>query len=329
VVSDATTSTTSTTSTAATIPTGVSGETMTRLHVAVATLLAATPLVRADAQTLDGVPLSFEVASVKPNKTGRGLAIVVLQPSGRVSTENMALRDLIVTAYGIEPVQLVDPPAWATSERFAIEARTNGDATSEQIRLMLRALLAERFKLSVHNETRTLPVFSLVTAKKDRTLGRRLRRSAGECEPITPPPGVPMPPPPPPGPPGGIRPILAKDVDLRRSCGAMSIPGWLSARKITMQQLSRTFSVFTRRPVIDRSGLEGEFDLDLNFTPEFDVVGPPPPGGAPLQPGPPEPVADGPGLFTALEEQLGLKLESQRAPVDVLVIDRLERPSEN
>jgi uncharacterized protein (TIGR03435 family) len=302
---------------------------MTRLHSAVAMVWAATALGPADAQTLDAAPLSFEVASVKPNKTGRGLAIVVFQPSGRVSTENMAPRDLIVTAYGIEPMQLMDPPAWATSERFAIEARTNGDATSEQVRLMLRALLAERFKLSIHSETRTLPVLYLVPAKKDRTLGRRLRRSGAECEPITPPPGVPMPPPPPPGPPGGIRPILAKDVDVRRSCGAMSIPGWLSARRITMQQLTRTLSVFTRRPVIDRSGLEGEFDLDLNFAPEFDVVGPPPPGGAALQPLPPPPAADSPGLFTALEEQLGLKLESQRAPVDVLVIDRLERPSEN
>ena len=238
------------------------------------------------------------------------------------------MRDLIGTAYGIEPIQLVGAPEWATSERFGIEARTDGNATSEQVRLMLRTLLAERFKLSTHSETRTLQVLAL-TAKKQGELGSRLRRSGTECEPITPPPGVPMPPPPPPGPPGGIRPILPKDTDLRRGCGAMSIPGWLSARKVTIEQLTRTLSVFTRRPVIDRSGLEGEYDLDLSFTPDFDAVGPPPPGGAPLQPVLPAPAADGPGLFTALQEQLGLKLESQRAPVDVLVIDRLERPSEN
>jgi bla regulator protein blaR1 len=271
---------------------------------------------------------SFDVASVRPNKTGRGLAIVVLQPSGRVMTDNMAVRDLIVTAYGIEPAQLLNAPAWATSERFAIEAITDGNATSEQVRLMLRALLAERFQLSVHTESRTLSVLALVKARKDGRLGDRLRPSGGECRPITPPPGVPMPPPPPPGPPGGIRPILAKDPDLRRACGAMAIPGWLSGRRVTMDQLSRTLAAFARRHVIDRSGLAGEFDLDLNFTPEFDGVGPPPAGGAPLQ-GPPPPPVDGPGLFTALQEQLGLKLESVQAPVDVIVIDRVERPSEN
>jgi len=294
------------------------------VRIALATVLTAGALVSVGAQTREGRPPSFEVASVKPNKTGRGLAIVVMQPSGRVSTENMAVRDLIVTAYGIEEIQLAGLPGWATSERFAIEARTDGSATSEQVRLMLRTLLAERFKLSVHNETRTLPVLVLVTVKKDGTLGSRLRRSGAECGPITPPPGVPMPPPPPPGPPGGIRPILQKDADARQGCGAMAISGWLSARKFTMEKLTRSLSVFTRRPVVDRSGLDGEFDIDLNFTPEFETVGPVTPGG-----GPPPPNPEGPSLFTALQEQLGLKLESQRAPVDVLVIDRLERPSEN
>lgn len=226
----------------------------------------------------------------------------------------------------LEPAQLVDAPAWAATERFSIEAVTDGSVTSQQVRLMLRTLLAERFQLSVHTETRTLSVLALVKARRGGALGNGLRQSRAECVAITPPPGVPKPPPPPPGPPGGIRPILQKDVDLRRGCGAMAIPGWLSARRVTMAQLARTLAVFAGRHVIDRSGLEGEFDLDLTFTPEFAAAGPPPPG-APQSP--PPPPTGAPGLFTALQEQVGLKLESQRAAIEVIVIDRIERPSEN
>jgi uncharacterized protein (TIGR03435 family) len=293
-----------------------------RMSIAMVLIITGT-LVSVNAQERgEGTP-AFDVASIKPNRTGRGLAIVALQPSGRVSTENMAVRDLIVTAYGIDEVQLVGLPAWATAERFGIEARTNGDVTNDQARLMLRSLLADRFRLIVHHETRTLPALVLVRARKDRTLGDRIKQSGAECRRITPPPGVPLPPPPPPGPAGGIRPILPKDLDTRRACGAMAIAGWLSARSISMERFAQVLSVYTRRPVLDRTTLEGEFDIDLSFTPEFETVGPLTPGG-----GPP-PNQDGPSLFTAVQEQLGLKLESQRAPIDVLVVDRLERPSEN
>ena len=297
---------------------------MTASRSSIALLVIASALASLDAQSRGGGAPAFEVASVKPNRTGRGLAIVTMQPSGRVSTENMAPRDLIVTAYGIEEVQLVGLPGWATSERFGIEARTDGSASNDQVRLMLRSLLADRFSLVVHNETRTLQVLTLVTAKKDGTLGERITRSGAECERITPPPGVPLPPPPPPGPGGGVRPILPQDFDARGNCGGMAISGWLSARKFSMQRFTQVLSVYTRRPVLDRTGLEGEFNIDLSFTPEFENVGPLTPGG-----GPPPPNPDGPSLFTALQEQLGLRLESQRAPVEVLVVDRLERPLKN
>ena len=288
-------------------------------------LLIASALVSVDAQSRgSGGALAFEVASVKPNRTGRGLAIVTMQPSGRVSTENMAVRDLIVTAFGIEEIQLVGLPGWAASERFGVEARTDGSVPNDQVRLMLRSLLADRFGLIVHHETRTLQALSLVTARKDGTLGDRIRRAGTECERITPPPGVPLPPPPPPGPPGGIRPILPKDFDARGNCGGMAIAGWLSARKFSMERFAQVLAVYTRRPVLDRTGLEGEFNIDLTFTPELETVGPSTPGG-----GPPPPNPDGPSLFTAVQEQLGLKLEAQRAPVEVLVVDKLERPMEN
>ncbi len=297
---------------------------MTAARAFIATLVIVTTFVSTGAQSRGGGAPAFDVASIKPNRSGRGIAIVTMQPSGRVSTENMSLRDLILTAYGIEEIQLVGLPGWGTSERFGIEARTDGSTANDQVRLMLRELLADRFGLIVHNETRTLPVLSLVTAKKDGTFGERLRRAGAECGRITPPPGVPLPPPPPPGPAGGMRPILPKEVDARGNCGGMAIPGWLSARKFSMDRLSQVLSVFTRRPVLNRTGLDGEFDIDLNFTPEFETVGPLTPGG-----GPPPPNPDGPSLFTAVQEQLGLKLDAERAPVEVLVIDKVERPSEN
>jgi uncharacterized protein (TIGR03435 family) len=274
---------------------------------------------------------TFEVASIKKNETGRGLAVVTLQPSGRVSAGNMTVRELMLTAYGLEDIQLIGTPAWAASDRFEIEARTNGETSSEGVRQMLRALLAERFALEVHHETRELPVLALVQARADGKTGERLRKSGDTCAPISPPPGVPTPPPPPPGLPGGIRLILPRDADLRRGCGTMAIPGWFAARRVTMSQVTRTLTIFARRPVIDRTGLDGEYDLDLNFTPEFDAVGPPPPGGAAtgiVAPAPPG-RGDAPSLFTALQEQLGLKLDAQRAAVSVLVLDRVEKPTEN
>ncbi|HVQ13460.1 MAG TPA: TIGR03435 family protein [Vicinamibacterales bacterium] len=297
---------------------------MNAARTPVVLMLIGTALASLSAQGRGGEAPTFDVASIKPNRTGRGLAIVTLQPSGRVSTDNMAVRDLIVTAYGIDEIQLVGLPAWATSERFSVEARTDGSVSNEQVRLMLRSLLADRFSLIVHNETRTLQALLLVLARKDGALGERLRRSGDECARITPPPGVPMPPPPPPGPPGGIRPILPKDPDVRRGCGAMAIAGWLSARKFAMDRLAQVLSVYTKRPVLDRTGLDGEFDIDLSFTPEFETVGPLTPGG-----GPPPVNPDGPSLFTAVQEQLGLRLDSQRASVEVLVIDSLERASPN
>jgi uncharacterized protein (TIGR03435 family) len=173
-----------------------------------------------------------------------------------------------------------------------------------------------------------LAMYALVFARSDRRLGPRLRPSGPDCVPITPPPGVPMPPPPP-APPAGaagrLRLIFPIDEPLPRTCGAMATPGWVSARKFTMTQLAATLTQLVRRRVVDETGVEGDFDLDVFYTPELPAGVPVPPGA----PGPPPPAGDGPSLFTALQEELGLRLDSRRGAVDVLVIDRIERPSEN
>ena len=269
---------------------------------------------------------SFDVVSIKPNRTNQGIPLVVFQPGGRMIAANVNIRQAILVAYGIENLQLVNAPDWTTSERFAIEARTSDATPTSTIRLMLRSMLADRLSLAAHPERRELPIVALTMAREDKRPGAKLRPSGPECAPIRPPEGIPMPPPPPPPPPGAanapkIRIILEKDEPLGRRCGAMVAPGWMSARSITMEEFTRQLSPVLRRPVINETGLAGEFDYDVIFSPEGL-------GGALVGP-PPASVSDAPSLETALRDDLGLRLESRRGPVDVLVVDRLDRPTEN
>jgi uncharacterized protein (TIGR03435 family) len=270
---------------------------------------------------------SFEVVSIKPNRTNQGIPLVVFQPGGRVIAGNVTIRQVILVAYGIDTLQLVDAPDWTTSERFAIEARTYDAAPTGRIRLMLRSMLIDRFSLTAHSERRELPIVAMTMARPDKRPGPKLVPSGPECRKIRPPEGIPIPPPPPPPPPGAanapaIRIILETDEPpRRRACGAMVTPGWMSAGNITMQEFTRPLSQVLRRPVINETGLDGEFDLDVIFSPEGL-------GGALVGP-PPASVSDAPSLETALRDDLGLRLESRRGPVEVLVVDRIERPTEN
>lgn len=267
---------------------------------------------------------SFDVVSIKPNRTNQGIPVVLFQPGGRVIAANVSVWQVMLVAYGLESVQLLNVPDWATTERYAIEARTRDDVPSATVRLMLRSMLADRFAVAAHAERRELPTFALKMARSDKRLGPKLRTSGPECAPVRAPEGVPPPPPPPPPPVGNaapIRVILPHDEPQRRRCGAMLTPGWMSARNITMEELTRLITQVMRRPVVDETGLAGEFDLDVLFQPEGlggALVGPPPPA-----------VSDAPALTTALQDDLGLRLESRTGPVDVVVVDRIERPTEN
>jgi uncharacterized protein (TIGR03435 family) len=271
------------------------------------------PRPRAQAPAADA---GFEVASVKPNKAGGPFPFgrIGLLPGGRFTGLGATLPELIRAAYGLrEDAQISGGQNWITADRFDVEAKAPADASPAQVQAMLKALLADRFTLTAHTESRQLPLYALVMAKSDGTMGARLRRSGTECAPITIPAELGPAPPPPPPPPAGAPRLLVARTPMR--CGSMLVAGMVSARSITMDQFIVRLSAFVGRPVIDRTGLTGEFDLDLSYTPESPTraaIGVP---------------ADGPSIFTALPEQLGLKLDPQRGPVDVFVIDRAERPT--
>jgi uncharacterized protein (TIGR03435 family) len=286
------------------------------VRILIAACLAATTLSAQSATP------AFEVASVKRNADAPfAFPGVMLQPGGRVTSPGTSVRQLILVGYGLLDLQLTGGPAWIASEGYAIDARTSADATRASVRQMLKSLLAERFQFAAHVEQREVPSLVLVPASRDGKLGPRLRRAGGACTAPTPPPGVPLPPPPPPD--GqAFTPVLPQD-PLGPQCGAISFPGWISGRRMTMAQLTVMLTQVTRRVVVDETGLAGEFDVDITFMPDEPVRvngGAAPPALA---------MTDRPSLMTAIQEDLGLKLETRRRDVDVLVIDRVERPSEN
>jgi uncharacterized protein (TIGR03435 family) len=274
----------------------------------------------------------FEVASIKPNKSGDGRVMIGVQPGGRFTATNVPLKFLIRQAYQLQDFQIVGGPDWITSDRFDVIAKSEADDLGDPFRaekqgqpsrgqLMIRALLAERFKLQVHNEDREMPIFGLVLARSDGKLGPQLQKSTTDCDAMMargrgrgamPPPG----PPPAPGQPGD-----------RMQCGIRVAPGNLSVGGSTLAQVASSLGMFVGRVVVDKTGLTGPYDFTLTWTPD-QMANRPPGGPDPLINGVPiDP--NGPSIYTAVQEQLGLKLESQRGPVGVLVIDRAEHPVEN
>ena len=262
----------------------------------------------------------FEVATVKINASGPGPAMGPMLAGGRVVARNVPVRDLIRAAYALEDSQLEGIPAALRNTRFDVEARTGSDATIDGVRLMIRALLADRFRLAAHTDTRQLPVYELVLARSDGALGQRLRRSGDDCSAVTLPTGIPPAPPPPPG-------VGAPLGTGGFQCPSGVLPGHLSLRRIDMPSFAALlWRRQLQRPVLDRTLLPGRFDLDLTYLPELENI-----NGRPASESPslPAEIAGAPSIFTAVQEQLGLRLESTKGEVDVLVVDRLELPSEN
>jgi uncharacterized protein (TIGR03435 family) len=247
---------------------------------------------------------AFQAASVKlntENPPNRGLRPL---PGGRLTARNASLEQLIVVAYSVQRYQLIGGPSWMGTDGFDIEAKGEGEANNAQVWQMLQSLLADRFKLSMHRETKELPVYNLTGAK-------------GAFNPPAPQEGgcVPMDPTAPP--PRGSLP-----------CGVprIGMSGVIDAAKFSTAQLVMTLATVLGRPVIDHTGFTGTFDIHLNFTPDTSTQGLP--GGA-LGAAPPESDPTRPNIFDALQEQLGLKLTSSKGPVEVLVIDHVERPTAN
>jgi uncharacterized protein (TIGR03435 family) len=269
---------------------------------------------------------AFEVASIKPNNSGDGRIMMQNQP-GRFMATNITLRLLIRNAYQMQDSQITGGPSWIASDHYDLIAKmpdgfqptfgpppaAGGPPTP--IQQMLRALLAERFKLAVHNETKDAPIYALVVARSDGKLGPDLKKSEVDCTAVfAAARGRGMPPPPPPGPPqAGERP----------QCGIRIGMGNLAMGGAPLPQFANSLAMFVGRTVQDKTGLTGNYDVTLTWTPDQMPQRPP---GAP-EPPPADP--NGPSIFTALQEQLGLKLDSQKGPVSVLVIDRVERPKEN
>jgi uncharacterized protein (TIGR03435 family) len=259
---------------------------------------------------------TFEVASVKQNKSGENRVMIQMQPGGRLNATNVTLRQLIRFAYGIQDFQMIGGPDWIDSEHFDVIGKAEGDpqpslpGTQGPVQKMMAALLKDRFKLATHNETREQPTYALVLARGDGKLGAGLMQSTTDCAALVR--NRANQPPPPIGP--GQRPM----------CGIMIGPGRMGGGGFPLSQLAMTLSQTVRRPVVDKTGLSGMWDFELTFAPDLQQG---PPGSPPalLNGGPVDPNA--PSIFTAVQEQLGLKLDSQRGFVDVTVIDSASLPT--
>jgi uncharacterized protein (TIGR03435 family) len=221
---------------------------------------------------------------------------------------NVTLRILIQIAYP-GPTEIAGGPSWIGSgpsgDRFDVNAKAEMASSREQLQLMLRTLLADRFKLVVHTETKVEPVYALVLVKRDGSLGPNLHRAAADC--------------------AALRTAAAAAGPLRGAgpCGLGGLPGNMHIRGIGIDQLAVMLQRDAGRRVVNKTGLTGNFDWDLTWTPDafrqapfdrerFPTIDP-----------------DGPSIFTALQEQLGLKLEPENGQGDVLVIDHAEKPTEN
>ena len=228
------------------------------VSLAVVLLGSVTAVAHTHAQTSP----AFETTSIRRNPPRDALPIAVVQ--GDRFLPGTTVRDLIRVANLVEEIQISGGPAWLESERFAIEAATGPGVTSDDARAMIRAMLADRFKLKTHSEKHDLQGFSLI-AVRGNTNDRR--PSGAECAPLRSPAGIPAPPPPPPPPPGGRVLPLTQGTALSK-CGAALGPSWLSARAISFEQFATLLSRTIRRPVIDRTNLTGPYDFDLVFQSE-------------------------------------------------------------
>jgi uncharacterized protein (TIGR03435 family) len=247
--------------------------------VCAARTIAATPSQAPRAA--DAEP-AFEAASIRLSRssdTARSLKF----EAGTVSATNVTVKHLMWQAFSVQDFQIMGGPGWLETERYDVVARAAGNPTPEQVRAMLRRMLAERFALDVEQTTRDRPVYLLVRARADGTLGPQLRPATGSC--------------------AGAAPT--------KGCGAAVGDGTLVSPGLTMSRLAGELTGFLDRRVQDRTGLMGNFEVALTWS-------------ATLEAG-----TGRPSIFTALQEQLGLKLEPAVGPVPSVVIRRVERPTEN
>ena len=237
-------------------------------------------------------PITFEVASIKPADPTSHQVRVQMAPGGRLVCNNVNAKFLIEVAYGVRTFQITGGPGWIGTDRFDINAKADGveKMTPDLLKPMIQAMLEDRFKLKIRRENKELPVYALVTGKN----GMKMKEAVGAAE------GRSM-------------------IRMRR--------GQITGKQMDMAALVMNLSNQLGRQVIDKTELKGKYDIELNWTPDetqvglgsFGAVGSPPP--------PASSETAGPSIFSALQEQLGLKLESQKGPVPMIIVDSIEKPS--
>ena len=274
----------------------------------------------------------YEVATIKPSSEEDGRIRMMMTPDG-AEFNGIQMQMLLQQAFGVERDRIFGAPDWARSKRFDIatkvapeDAPKLDNLKMEQRRAMLLPLLEERFALKYHHESRELPMYSLVIAKS----GPKLKEST---VPVTPPPGAPaasdgrVTP----DRPGGPEGLGGPPRDRGGNPGMMRMgPGGIDAQGGGMQFLAHALSALVGRSVVDKTGLTGNYDYSLHWTPDESSTPRVGPGGTLAPPQEDAPVdPNGTTLFTALDEQLGLKLQSEKGKVDVIVIDHIDLPTEN
>jgi uncharacterized protein (TIGR03435 family) len=263
---------------------------------------------------------SFEASTVRPNKTGANRVMMRMVPGGIWDASNVTLESMIRLAYRLQEFQLVGGPGWIYTDRFDIQAQSAQGVAPGQFGERMQSLLSDRFNLQVHRETRELPIYALVVADNDASRGKALIPASVDCVAFARDRAA--------NARGAAAPPPQQRPGERPTCGMMTGPGRLAGGGVTMEQLASSLAQYTGRMVLDRTGLSGNYDYELRFAHEPALRGRGPGGGLPE----PEPVnAEAPGapsIFAAVHEQLGLKLDPQRAPVDVLVIDSAVQPTE-
>ena len=236
--------------------------------------------------------LEFDAVSVKPSNPNSASGTVVdVTRGGTLHVVNATLKDLMETAYDVGSFQIKGGPKWADAAKYDVDAtpgtRPQGAAVPQpdwtNVRLKVQALLKDRFQLQLHRETRTGSIYSLAIAK------------------------------------GGIK-STGLSVTQNPHRGINAGQGTMLGEAASIAQLAYKLSRLLGRPVVNNTGLEGNYDFKLEWTPD---LSPSAPDGQPVQ------TPGGPSLFSALQQQLGLRLEATKGPVDVLIIDLVNKPSEN
>jgi len=266
---------------------------MTIRALAGAVLFGALAMRGGDAVTAQ-TPSKFEVTSVKRNTSGSNSWSLNPVVGGRFTARNVPVRDVILYAYGLRDFQLADDPGWLRTTRFDIEGSAGGDVPFQQLRDLVKGLLADRFGFAAHTEMREHQTHALVLLR-DGVFGPALKRTTRDC-------------------------AAARKESVRVAgdgCGSVvRDTGSISGGGVPLAMLANSLSAVLNSVVSDKTGLSGDFDFELRWSDAADAASS-------------TALSDAPALTTAVQEQLGLRLQPQRGQIEVLVVDRVSQPTEN